>query len=110
MRGYLFPDAQVMEAAEILHKLNLRPKRTLRVIAWMDEESGGAGSQTYTKDHLNEFARQRLPPLEMSFPFASSAAPLAESVAIVGVALARFWLPPDLLVIVYWNVSVPFPG
>ncbi len=49
--------AVAMEAAEILQKLHLRPKRTLRVIAWMDEESGGAGSQTYTKDHLAEFPR-----------------------------------------------------
>jgi hypothetical protein len=46
-----------MEAAEILQKLHLRPKRTLRVIAWMDEESGGAGSQTYSKDHAGEFAK-----------------------------------------------------
>ncbi len=40
-----------MEAAEILQKLHLRPKRTLRVIAWMDEENGGSGSQAYTKDY-----------------------------------------------------------
>ncbi len=46
-----------MEAAEILQRLHLRPKRTIRVIAWIDEESGGAGSQTYTKDHTNEFPR-----------------------------------------------------
>jgi len=44
-----------MEAAELLQKLHLRPKRTLRVIAWMDEESGGSGSQAYTKDHSAEF-------------------------------------------------------
>ena len=44
-----------MEAAEILQKLHLRPRRTLRVIAWMDEESGGAGSATYTKDYSAEF-------------------------------------------------------
>jgi Zn-dependent M28 family amino/carboxypeptidase len=44
-----------MEAAEILQKLHLRPKRTLRVIAWMDEETGGSGSQAYTKDHSAEF-------------------------------------------------------
>ena len=49
--------AVAMEAAEILQKLHLRPKRTLRVIAWMDEESGGAGSQTYKKDHESEFPR-----------------------------------------------------
>lgn len=44
-----------MEAAEILQKLHLRPKRTLRVIAWMDEETGGSGSQQYTKDFAAEF-------------------------------------------------------
>ena len=44
-----------MEAAEILQKLHLHPKRTLRVIAWMDEETGGSGSQAYTKDHSAEF-------------------------------------------------------
>ena len=46
-----------MEAAEILQKLHLRPRRTLRVIAWMDEENGGAGSQAYTKDNSAEFPR-----------------------------------------------------
>jgi carboxypeptidase Q len=48
--------AIAMETAEILQKLHLRAKRTLRVIAWMDEESGGAGSAAYTKDHSAEFA------------------------------------------------------
>jgi Zn-dependent M28 family amino/carboxypeptidase len=46
-----------MESAEILQKLHLHPRRTLRVIAWMDEENGGAGSQTYTRDHSAEFAQ-----------------------------------------------------
>ena len=45
-----------MEAAEVLQKLQLHPKRTLRVIAWMDEETGGSGSKTYTQDHASEFA------------------------------------------------------
>jgi len=47
--------AVAMESAEILQKLHLRPKRTLRVVAWMDEETGGAGSQTYSRDHQSEF-------------------------------------------------------
>jgi len=47
--------AVAMEAAEVAQKLHLHPKRTLRVIAWMDEESGGAGSQTYSKDYANDF-------------------------------------------------------
>jgi len=45
-----------MEAAEIVQHLHLRPKRTLRVIAWMDEETGGSGSKAYTQDHASEFA------------------------------------------------------
>jgi Zn-dependent M28 family amino/carboxypeptidase len=49
--------AVAMQTAELLQKLHLRPKRTLRVIAWMDEESGGAGSQTYSRDHSTEFLR-----------------------------------------------------
>lgn len=49
--------AIAMEAAELLQKLHLRPKRTLRVIAWMDEESGGAGSQAYSRDYTKEFPR-----------------------------------------------------
>jgi carboxypeptidase Q len=44
-----------MEAAEILQRLHLRPKRTLRVIAWMDEETGGSGSQAYARQHMSEF-------------------------------------------------------
>jgi Zn-dependent M28 family amino/carboxypeptidase len=49
--------AVAMETAEVLHRLGLHPKRTLRVIAWMDEESGGAGSRAYTADHTNDFPR-----------------------------------------------------
>jgi carboxypeptidase Q len=49
--------AVAMEAVEIIQKLHLHPRRTLRVIAWMDEENGGSGSQTYSKDYLNDFAR-----------------------------------------------------
>jgi len=44
-----------METAELLQKLHLHPKRTLRVVAWMDEETGGSGSQAYAKDYLAEF-------------------------------------------------------
>ena len=49
--------AVAMESAELLQRLHLRPKRTLRVIAWMDEESGGAGSQTYSRDHSADFLK-----------------------------------------------------
>lgn len=44
-----------MEAAELFQHLHLRPKRTLRVVAWMDEETDGAGSIQYKKDYKTEF-------------------------------------------------------
>jgi hypothetical protein len=43
-----------METAEILQRLHLRPSRTLRVIAWMDEETGGAGSKAYSTENASE--------------------------------------------------------
>lgn len=46
-----------LETAEILQRLHLRPARTLRVIAWMDEETGGAGSKAYTTEYLADFPR-----------------------------------------------------
>jgi carboxypeptidase Q len=45
-----------MEAAEVLERLHIRPRRTLRVIAWMDEENGGGGNEAYGKDHAAEMA------------------------------------------------------
>jgi hypothetical protein len=45
-----------MEAANLVQKLHLRPKRTIRVIAWMNEENGLAGSKTYAHDHEKEMA------------------------------------------------------
>jgi carboxypeptidase Q len=45
-----------MEAANLVQKLHLRPKRTIRVIAWMNEENGLAGSKQYGKDNEKEMA------------------------------------------------------
>jgi Zn-dependent M28 family amino/carboxypeptidase len=43
-----------MEAANLIQKLHLKPKRTIRVIAWMNEENGSRGSKQYAKDHAKE--------------------------------------------------------
>jgi carboxypeptidase Q len=43
-----------MEAANLIQKLHLEPKRTIRVIAWMNEENGSVGSKQYAKDHGKE--------------------------------------------------------
>jgi carboxypeptidase Q len=44
-----------MEAANLVQKLHLKPKRTIRVIAWMNEENGTRGSKQYAKDHANDW-------------------------------------------------------
>ena len=43
-----------METANLIQKLHLKPRRTIRVIAWMNEENGLAGSKQYAKDHEKE--------------------------------------------------------
>src|SRR6266567_1846883 len=45
-----------METAEIIQRLHLHPKRTIRVIAWMNEEMGATGRDAYAKDHATEIA------------------------------------------------------
>src|SRR5262245_39303504 len=47
--------AVAMQVANLCRQLGLKPKRTVRVIAWMNEENGGRGSATYfqnQKDNL----------------------------------------------------------
>ena len=44
-----------MEAAHLVQQMHLKPKRTIRVIAWMNEENGSAGSKQYAKDHDKEW-------------------------------------------------------
>jgi len=43
-----------MQAIHLMQKLGIHPQRTIRFVAWMDEESGGEGSQTYAADHAGE--------------------------------------------------------
>lgn len=45
-----------MEAVNLIQKLGLKPKRTVRVIAWMNEENGLAGSKQYAKDHEKDWS------------------------------------------------------
>jgi Peptidase family M28/PA domain len=35
------------EAVSLIHKLGLKPKRTIRVVFWVDEENGAAGGRAY---------------------------------------------------------------
>lgn len=46
-----------MEAARILAKSGVRPKRTIRFILWTGEEQGLYGSRRYVKDHEAELPK-----------------------------------------------------
>jgi len=48
--------AVAMQAAQLIKRLGFRPKRTIRVIAWMNEENGLMGGRTYAENHKAEFA------------------------------------------------------
>ena len=44
-----------MEVANLIAKLKLRPRRTIRIVAWMNEENGSAGSKQYAVDYGKDF-------------------------------------------------------
>jgi hypothetical protein len=46
-----------MQVPFLLKTLGLKPKRTIRFIAWMDEEQGGSGSSAYFKEDGKNIAR-----------------------------------------------------
>ncbi len=43
-----------MEALNILRKLGLHPRRTIRVVLWTNEENGTAGAEAYLERHRDE--------------------------------------------------------
>lgn len=47
-----------MQTANILRQLHLQPRRTIRVIAWMNEENGLAGGNAYLRDRVAELEKQ----------------------------------------------------
>src|SRR5205809_1006745 len=47
--------AIAMETVHLIQQLHLKPKRTIRMIAWMNEENGTRGSKQYETDHASEF-------------------------------------------------------
>jgi carboxypeptidase Q len=44
------------EAVRLLKALGLRPRRTIRVVGWTNEENGGRGGEAYRDTHRNELA------------------------------------------------------
>lgn len=45
-----------MQAIHLLQSLGIHPRRTVRFIAWMDEEQGSEGAATYAKDHAGDLS------------------------------------------------------
>jgi carboxypeptidase Q len=48
------------EALRIMKKLNLRPRRTVRVVLWTNEENGGRGGLAYRDQHRAELTKHVL--------------------------------------------------
>ena len=44
------------EAVRLMKKLNLRPRRTVRIVLWTNEENGGRGGEAYRDQHVAELA------------------------------------------------------
>jgi hypothetical protein len=43
-----------IETLNLLRRLDLRPRRTIRVVLWTNEENGLAGGKAYAKEHADE--------------------------------------------------------
>lgn len=99
--------AAAMQSAQVLQKLGLRPRRTIRVIAWMDEESGGRGREAYDSAHKNEFSNH-IAAIESDL---GAAHPLGYDVQISPAAAE--WLRPVQAVLASFGANllevVPFP-
>jgi carboxypeptidase Q len=52
--------AHVLEVVRLLRHLELRPRRTIRVVLYMNEENGLAGARAYREAHLEELPRHVL--------------------------------------------------
>jgi carboxypeptidase Q len=48
------------EAVRLMKRLGLRPRRTVRVVLWTNEENGGRGADAYAEAHASEMAKHVL--------------------------------------------------
>lgn len=46
-----------MEALTVLRKMDLRPRRTIRVVLWTNEENGLGGARAYAERHADELPK-----------------------------------------------------
>jgi Zn-dependent M28 family amino/carboxypeptidase len=66
-----------MDAVRIIKRVCMHPKRTIRFIAWMNEENGSAGGRAYAEDHASEL-RDHVAAIEIDY---GDGRPLALNVA-----------------------------
>jgi carboxypeptidase Q len=78
------------EAVRLMRKLGLRPRRTVRVVLWVNEENGLAGARGYERRHKAELSRHVLAiesdigafqPQGFSFNGSSNALPMVRQFA-----------------------------
>jgi carboxypeptidase Q len=78
------------EAVRLLQRLGLRPRRTIRVVGWTNEETGGRGGQAYRDTHRAELGDHVLAfesdggvfrPLGFGFSGSDSATALVRQIA-----------------------------
>jgi carboxypeptidase Q len=74
-----------LEAAVIIHKLGLHPRRTLRVVFWTNEENGSAGGHAY-RDMVGDKIHNYVAAIEMD---GGAEKPIGFGVTPGGAALAR---------------------
>jgi carboxypeptidase Q len=48
------------EAVRLIHKLGLKPRRTIRIVGWTNEENGLRGGNAYRDAHRNELSKHIL--------------------------------------------------
>lgn len=54
----------VLDAAALIQKLGLKPKRTIRVVFWVDEENGGRGGEAY-RQWIGDAVKNHVAAIEM---------------------------------------------
>ena len=83
--------AQAIEAVRLLRELGLRPKRTIRVVLYMDEENGGTGGRDYARSDARK-AERHIAAIESD---RGGFLPLGFGVSATGETLARIrgWEP-----------------
>lgn len=89
-----------IQVVQLVQKLHLRPRRTLRVVAWMNEEDGARGRDAYAAAHQTEFANHVA-------VFESDSGPFHPSGFVAKISLAaKVWLRPALDVLAPLSANV----